>query len=642
MSTDAKWLKGIRPWARIIFVATFGLALATPAEAQTGRASDWRHVGNTAVELGLAGLASGPVERVWYAQNSLRIRTGIGKLFETDDFSAWRPLDGSALIPPVPQDSARTLPEDGARVRIAARDPLRMYAFGRFVHRSDDGGRHWENVTGYKGISIIGDSLKDLAVAPQSPDEVAVAGGAGIFRSLDGGRSWHGLNDNLPNLPGARLLAAPANGHGAQIELGGGLVFEWLPGERTAWTVAESQASLDELVLRQALSSIFGVPVTAATLRGTYVYAGDANGRISVSSDDGRTWLDSVDPRRGRVNAFWVDPKDPRNALAVLASRPVAGLLEPQTVLHTISGGGGWDTVSRSLPAVSVNGVTADPISGTVYIASDMGLFLARMSLNTLGAIPSWTAMSGLPQARAMDVRLDTGETRVWTAMEGFGIYTALAPHRRDDPRVVSAADLVARAAAPGGLLSVAGARVESATAGGVQVAVLDANDSESQLQIPFNVAGPDLSLAINGPNGRREFPTMVLQPVSPAIFEVDGAPLLEDADRQIMLDGMHPARSRMRVRILAAGLGQVRPEWPAGVPAPLENTPQVVAPVTAYLDREPINVLSAALAPGFTGVYWVEIELPVLLQYGMAELYIQVDGHESNHVRFYAEPGVY
>lgn len=642
MSNAVTRLIGIRLWARILFAATLGFALAAPAWAQAGRAPDWRHMGNTAVDLGLAGLASGPVDRVWYAQDSLRIRTGLGRLFETNDFSVWRSLDDRTPVPAVPQDPARTLPEEGARVRIAARDPLRVYAFGRFVYRSDDGGRHWENVTGYKGISIIGDGLKDLAVAPQSPDEIAVAGGAGIFRSLDGGRSWHGLNENLPNLPGARLLATPVNGRGPQIELSGGLALEWLSGERRAWTVSENRAALDELVFRQALSSIFGVSVTAVRLRGTYIYAGDVNGRVSVSADDGRTWLHSIDPRRGRVNAFWVDPKDPRNALAVLASRAAPGLLEPQTVLHTISGGSGWDTVSRSLPAVSVNGVTADPASGTVYIASDAGPFLARMSLNTLGAISSWTAIPGLPQARAMDVRLDVGETRIWTILEGLGIYTTLAPHRLNDPRVVSAADLVARAAAPGGLLSVAGARVESATAGGVQVAVLDANDNESQLQIPFNVAGADLSLAINGPAGRLEFPAMALQPVSPAIFEVDGTPLIEDADHQVMLDGMHAARSRMRIRILAAGLGRVRPEWPAGVPAPLENTPQVVAPVTAYLDRERVDVVSAALAPGFTGVYWVEIELPVLLQYGMAELYIQVDGHESNHVRFYAEPGVY
>jgi uncharacterized protein (TIGR03437 family) len=106
-----------------------------------------------------------------------------------------------------------------------------------------------------------------------------------------------------------------------------------------------------------------------------------------------------------------------------------------------------------------------------------------------------------------------------------------------------------------------------------------------------------------------------------------------------VMLDGMNPAHSRMRLQILAPGLGRVRPDWPAGTPAPLENTPQVVAPVTVLWNREPVDVLRAVLAPGYTGVYLVEIEVPVLLQYGLSELAIQVNGQESNRVRVYSEP---
>ena len=34
-----------------------------------------------------------------------------------------------------------------------------------------------------------------------------------------------------------------------------------------------------------------------------------------------------------------------------------------------------------------------------------------------------------------------------------------------------------------------------------------------------------------------------------------------------------------------ATGLGKVRPEWPTGVAAPLQDAPQVVAPVAVFLD---------------------------------------------------------
>ena len=48
----------------LLRVGLAGLALAAPAAAQ---APDWRRVGNSALDLELAGLATGPVDRVWYS-----------------------------------------------------------------------------------------------------------------------------------------------------------------------------------------------------------------------------------------------------------------------------------------------------------------------------------------------------------------------------------------------------------------------------------------------------------------------------------------------------------------------------------------------------------------------------------------------
>jgi uncharacterized protein (TIGR03437 family) len=113
---------------------------------------------------------------------------------------------------------------------------------------------------------------------------------------------------------------------------------------------------------------------------------------------------------------------------------------------------------------------------------------------------------------------------------------------------------------------------------------------------------------------------------------------MLLDADSGVMLDAMNPAHSRSRVQILATGLGRVKPEWPTGLPAPTENPPQVVAKVTAYLDRVPVDVTRAVLSP-YVGFYLVEIEIPKIVNYGPAELYVQVDGQSSNPVRMYIQP---
>ena len=414
-------------------------------------------------------------------------------------------------------------------------------------------------------------------------------------------------------------------------------MVEWLSGERRAWTISSNGDARFEEGLRNALTSSLGAQVTAVAVRGSVVYAGDVNGRLSVSSDGLNTWMHSPDPRRGRVNAIWVDPNDWRIAFAVFSSKPSTAL-EPQTVLHTINGCGGWDVVANNLPNVSVNGITADRASNAVYVATDAGVFFGSMDLATFGALPRWAALTGLPATRVADVRLDAGQTQLWAAPEGYGLYATLAPHRVSDPRVVSAADLLARAAAPGTLLSVMGARVESATAGGVNIPVLHAEEAKSEIQVPFNLPGASLALSINGPQGRRDFPAIPLQAVSPAILEDDGAPIVQD-ERGIVLNGSNPAHSHTRIQIMAVGLGRVRPDWPAGQPTPADNIPQVVAPVAAYIDREPVEVLRAVLWPGYTGVYLVEIEVPATLQYGMADLFIQVAGQESNHVRVYIEP---
>jgi len=75
----------------------------------------------------------------------------------------------------------------------------------------------------------------------------------------------------------------------------------------------------------------------------------------------------------------------------------------------------------------------------------------------------------------------------------------------------------------------------------------------------------------------------------------------------------------------------------PGQPPAPFPTA--VRAAITAYLDRAPVEVLSSTLAPGYIGLYLVEIRLPAIVNAGPAELYITADGQESNRVRIQLEP---
>jgi uncharacterized protein (TIGR03437 family) len=253
----------------------------------------------------------------------------------------------------------------------------------------------------------------------------------------------------------------------------------------------------------------------------------------------------------------------------------------------------------------------------------------------------SWTALAGLPAAPAADVKLDSNAIQLWVALEGYGLYQTMAPHRIGDPRVITAAGLIARAAAPGTVFSIEGARVNSANAGGLSVPVLAASDTESQIQIPFEMPGDSLALSIDSPSGSRLLPSVPMVTASPAIQldPRDGSPLVIDTDNGVLLDAMHPAHSNARIQILATGLGRVVPTWPTGLPAPSDIPHSVAATVRAFLDRAPVQVTRATLAPGYVGMYLVEIEVPNIVNYGPAELYIETDGQPSNRVRVYIEP---
>lgn len=607
-------------------VALAGWAVAQPVP-------DWRQTGNTVVGSGLAGHASGPVDRVWFSGGSLFAQTRSGRIFITNDMETWRRA-GTVYAPAARFVGASSLPEPAVSVVDAGGGHL--YAFGTFVYASDDGGKSWNNLTADHAQSIVGTGLHDLAVVPGNSEELVVAGDAGVFHSVDAGRSWSSLNEGLPNFPVTRIVSLPVGAEGLRVALTSGEVA-WPPGNKLAWIPARADDLTVEDALRSSLTGQFGVPVTAVAVAGDYLYAGTQAGEIRVSPDGGRTWLTNSAYGSGAVERFWIDPSDPRIALAAMGRAPEDPFRSGRgaQVLHTVNGGAFWDDFTANLPDSSAHGVAADLASGAIYIATDIGVFLSYADLDGLGTVEPWVALPGLPDAAVTDVMLDARGSQLWAAVDGYGVYSTLAPHRLRDPRVVSAADLVTRAVAPGSLVTILGAKVDAVRVNGVSAPVLATSAAESQIQIPYDVRGEFVSL-----DAGRKLSSAPLSETAPVIFVArDGTPMLVDAETGVMLDATNPARPGMRVQILAAGLGRVTPAWPAGTAAPLDNPPRTEAAVRAFLDRSPVEVTRSVLAPGFTGFYLVEIEIPRITNYGPAELYLDADGAASNPVRVYIEP---
>src|ERR1700722_15523338 len=184
----------------------------------------WRHIGNSAIELPLPSLATGAVDRVWYSTegSALFAKTASGRIFETRDFEQWQLITDPKITPPPElEPAAAATPEAGAKLASAG-TAGRLYAGGRDVYRSDDGGGAWINLTAYKGACLLGAGLASVAASPSDPDEVTVASATGVWRSVDGGLSWNGLNDFLPNLPAGHLLALPGGTRGVRLSVADG------------------------------------------------------------------------------------------------------------------------------------------------------------------------------------------------------------------------------------------------------------------------------------------------------------------------------------------------------------------------------------------------------------------------------------
>jgi len=595
----------------------------------------WRRVTTAAVELSLAGAATGPVEEVRYTAGGLLIRTATGRWLETTDFETWRVAEaanltdsGSVLAP-----SGARAPEANARLAGTRQRPARVYALGSAVWRSDDGGLNWRNVSFHKTSgSIVGDGLRQIAVSPEDADDVTVAGARGVYRSVDGGLTWSGLNDALPNLPLRRIYTVPENGRTLRAAVQGlDGVIEWTPGEKAAWRRAAPQMSpgdpaLQQTLLRQVLGDRFGERVSFAVANGEYVYFGTESGRLGVSPDLMTSWRFAN--ANGGILALASDPADGQMAVATTQNG---------RILRTLNGGAIWDDITGDLPAGAVNGVAFDRAAGALYAATASGLYLTNTDLRSRAPETPWTRVdAGLPGAAVMDVKLNAPATQIYAAVEGWGVFSARAPHRRRDPKLVSAADQQPRAAAPGALMSVVGTGVKAARAGDAVVPVLASQEGEAQIQIPFNASGNQLNIALDARWNLR----VQLESTAPALFlDSDGAPVLIDADSGLMLDARTGLKAGARLQVMAAGLGRVRPDWPAGVPAPLANAPRVVAPVRIFVDRQPLEPLRSTLAPGYVGLYLVEFELPTLLNAGAAELYLEAGGRESNRTRLFVEP---
>ena len=641
--------------------AAWALGVILVLAAGSAEGAGWKRVGGTGVVAGFAGPVGRPVQDAWFSADGNRLYASLqdGALWASDDAGlTWAPAErdqGVFRATLDPQDMG-----DGSAVMLP--NPYRSgvaYALGEHLYRSDDAGGEWTNLTAIGGESVIGRWQAVLAISPRDPELIVVGNSMGLWKSYDAGATWASLNGGLPNFPSARFRSAGASasptlqsGHLGMLDLvrtSGGPVWRASPSSLPASAIpgperarAQQAPSLlpdgydvSHRVWRNGepisgdLTECAGTPacashsITALASNGQ-LWAGTSNGRIWVSPDSGVSWsLSWTDPRGATVARLWADPDMPTTALALNGGR----------VLRSTNGGTSWFDISADLPESDWMAVQGHPSAGTAYVAGPLGVYFAQVDLRQPGPAGAWVRISqNLPSAEVGDLALEPLRGRLYVTLPGYGVYWMRTPQVERALRVLSAADLASRPAAPGSLLTVLGERATRVRAGGRPAPILDAGQGRTQVQVPFAVEGRSLRLQLDS-DGTSRFVDLPLQDVSPAVFVVAGEPLILDAGTGALVSWNQPARPGGSVLVMATGLGEVKPPWPAGVPSRLTDPPRTVARVEASVGGTAAEVVSSHLAPGYVGIYLVEVAIPATATPGTVRLRLEADGMRSNEV---------
>jgi uncharacterized protein (TIGR03437 family) len=179
-----------------------------------------------------------------------------------------------------------------------------------------------------------------------------------------------------------------------------------------------------------------------------------------------------------------------------------------------------------------------------------------------------------------------------------------------------------------------------SVTIGGVPaplfaVANVDGNE-QINLQVPYEAAGQgSVNVVVKSPVASSPPVQVYVLPAHPGIFTVDGkaGAILHGADNSLVTV-LNPAKRGEVVVIYATGLGPVSPRPATGAAAPgAEPLARTTITPAATVAGKTSAVLFSGLAPGFAGLYQVNIRIPSDAGTGSLPVLITVSNLTSNSV---------
>jgi len=252
-------------------------------------------------------------------------------------------------------------PHNSDIVYVAAMGHLFSPNKARGVYKTTDGGKTWKKVFYInENIGVI-----DLVINPKNTNILYAAAyekyrypwhfeaggkGSGIYKTVDGGKTWHRLTGGLPegklgriglaiypqdpdilyavveNLnpkPGVKLPTSPSELNKIKFDKMGDPYFKLLVGgevyrSEDAGLHWEKRNSATDNVSSKAAYSFNKIRVTPDNPNKLFILSEN----LEFSDDGGKTWYDLKWPQKhlfskmfGDVRSFWIDPDDSRHIL---------------------------------------------------------------------------------------------------------------------------------------------------------------------------------------------------------------------------------------------------------------------------------------------------------------------------------------
>ncbi len=213
---------------------------------------------------------------------------------------------------------------------------------------------------------------------------------------------------------------------------------------------------------------------------------------------------------------------------------------------------------------------------------------------------------------------------------------------------VSSAASGDVGAVAPGSLVAIYGAGLAASTAtasgfplplqlggaavsvGGISAPILYASSTQINLQIPPGVPPGNAAIAVSVNGAVTATTSMTIRAAAPGIFLLQQGRGAVVNQSGTINSPTQPASGGSVVSAYVTGLGTVSPAVTSGQPAPQTPVSRTDSTVTATIGNQTAQVQFAGLAPGFVGLYQVNILVPTLPA-GQYVLSISAAGTASN-----------